>query len=266
MTAAYSKAGRDDWTVLFTAGAIGTLSDAELLARFARDRGSAPGRGGVRRSGRSPRADGAGRLPPGDGRPARGRRRLPGGIPGPRPQGPRGAAGARRFARPLALRGKPAGGPAGSGGGAGAAPHGDGPGRPRSDRPVVGSRPRASRPTSAPRSTPRSPACRSATDRRWSSATWRGSPRSKPPGGFVARSARCRAACTGRGSACGRAWPGGAWRRRSACWPECWSGHRGRRCRPTWRRQRPRRRPGSRRATPSPARCRRPSPRWRGFI
>ena len=35
MTVAYSKSGRDDWAVLFTAGAIGILSDAELLARFA---------------------------------------------------------------------------------------------------------------------------------------------------------------------------------------------------------------------------------------
>ena len=73
----------------------------------------------------------------------------------------------------------------------------------------------ASGPTSAPRSTPRSPACRRAIDPRWCSATSRGSPRSRPPGGSVARSARWRAACTGRGSVCGRAWPGGAWRRRS---------------------------------------------------
>src|SRR4051812_4261772 len=36
------KAVRDDWEVLFTAGAIGALSDAELLARFARGRGTAP--------------------------------------------------------------------------------------------------------------------------------------------------------------------------------------------------------------------------------
>src|SRR6185437_4914245 len=42
VTVAHSKAGRDDWAVLFTAGAIGTLSDAELLARFARGRGDAP--------------------------------------------------------------------------------------------------------------------------------------------------------------------------------------------------------------------------------
>ena len=41
MTVAYSKAGRDDLSVLFAAGAIGTLSDAELLARFARGRGDA---------------------------------------------------------------------------------------------------------------------------------------------------------------------------------------------------------------------------------
>ena len=35
MSVAYSKAGRDDLAVLFAEGAIGTLSDAELLARFA---------------------------------------------------------------------------------------------------------------------------------------------------------------------------------------------------------------------------------------
>ena len=121
----------------------------------------------------------------------------------------------------------------------------------------------ASGPTSAPRSTPRSPACRPATDRRWCSATWRGSPRSRPPGGSAARSARWRAACTGRGSVCGRAWPGGAWRRRSGRWSGFWSGHRGRRCRPAWRRGRPRRRPGSRRARRSPGRRRRRSPAWR---
>ena len=39
MTLAYSKTGCDDLAILFTAGAIGTLSDAELLARFARGRG-----------------------------------------------------------------------------------------------------------------------------------------------------------------------------------------------------------------------------------
>jgi RNA polymerase sigma factor (sigma-70 family) len=42
MTIAYSKSGRDDLAVLFAAGAMGTLSDAELLARFARGRGAAP--------------------------------------------------------------------------------------------------------------------------------------------------------------------------------------------------------------------------------
>ena len=41
MTVAYSQVGRDDWAVLFTAGAIGILSDAELLARFASGRGTA---------------------------------------------------------------------------------------------------------------------------------------------------------------------------------------------------------------------------------
>ena len=40
VTVASSKAGLDDWAVLFTAGAIGILSAAELLARFARDRGT----------------------------------------------------------------------------------------------------------------------------------------------------------------------------------------------------------------------------------
>ena len=42
MTVSYSKAGRDDWSVLFAAGAIGLLTDAELLDRFARGRESAP--------------------------------------------------------------------------------------------------------------------------------------------------------------------------------------------------------------------------------
>ncbi len=39
MTLAYSKTGCDNLAVLFAAGAIGALSDAELLARFARGRG-----------------------------------------------------------------------------------------------------------------------------------------------------------------------------------------------------------------------------------
>ncbi len=41
MKVTYSKAVREDWAVLFTAGAIGTLSDAELLAMFARGRAEA---------------------------------------------------------------------------------------------------------------------------------------------------------------------------------------------------------------------------------
>lgn len=41
MTVAYSKAAREDWAVLFTSGAIGTLSDAELLARFGRGQAEA---------------------------------------------------------------------------------------------------------------------------------------------------------------------------------------------------------------------------------
>jgi RNA polymerase sigma factor (sigma-70 family) len=41
VSVAYSSAGRDDWAVLFAAGAIGTLSDVELLARFVRSRGDA---------------------------------------------------------------------------------------------------------------------------------------------------------------------------------------------------------------------------------
>jgi RNA polymerase sigma factor (sigma-70 family) len=43
VTVAYSKAGRDDLAILFAEGAIGTLSDAELLARFARGRGDLSG-------------------------------------------------------------------------------------------------------------------------------------------------------------------------------------------------------------------------------
>ncbi len=43
MTAAYSKAGRDQWAVLFAEGAIGALSDAELLDRFTGGRGDASG-------------------------------------------------------------------------------------------------------------------------------------------------------------------------------------------------------------------------------
>ncbi len=38
MTLAYSKAVRDDWAILFADGALGTLSDAELLATFAAGR------------------------------------------------------------------------------------------------------------------------------------------------------------------------------------------------------------------------------------
>jgi RNA polymerase sigma factor (sigma-70 family) len=41
MTLAYSKAARDDLAILFAAGAIGTLPDAELLASFASARGDA---------------------------------------------------------------------------------------------------------------------------------------------------------------------------------------------------------------------------------
>ena len=41
VTLAYSKAVRDDWAILFADGALGTLSDAELLATFARCRGNA---------------------------------------------------------------------------------------------------------------------------------------------------------------------------------------------------------------------------------
>ena len=41
MTVAYSKAVRDDWAVLFTAGAIGALSDAELLAMFGKGQAEA---------------------------------------------------------------------------------------------------------------------------------------------------------------------------------------------------------------------------------
>jgi RNA polymerase sigma factor (sigma-70 family) len=39
VTAAYSKAGRDQWAVLFAEGALGALSDAELLDRFASGQG-----------------------------------------------------------------------------------------------------------------------------------------------------------------------------------------------------------------------------------
>jgi RNA polymerase sigma factor (sigma-70 family) len=39
VTVAYPKTGVSDWAVLFSAGAIGTVSDAELLARFTSGRG-----------------------------------------------------------------------------------------------------------------------------------------------------------------------------------------------------------------------------------
>ena len=41
VTLAYSKAVRDDWTILFADGALGTTSDADLLATFAAARGDA---------------------------------------------------------------------------------------------------------------------------------------------------------------------------------------------------------------------------------
>ena len=41
VTLAYSKAVRDDWAILFADGALGTMSDAELLATFTTGRGNA---------------------------------------------------------------------------------------------------------------------------------------------------------------------------------------------------------------------------------
>src|SRR5262249_2738067 len=69
------------------------------------------GRGRVRGAGDPPRADGPGRLPPGAGRPARRRGRVPGHLPRAGAQG--GHAPRPGPARPLALRGRPPGrGPA----------------------------------------------------------------------------------------------------------------------------------------------------------
>ena len=111
-----SKTGRGpgiDLATLFGIGAVGRLSDAELLARFVRRRGCRLVRGGVLGAGGSARADGAGRLPADAGRRPRRGRCLPGGIPRPGPQGAVGAGG--RFARAMAPRGQRPGGAAGAG-------------------------------------------------------------------------------------------------------------------------------------------------------
>ena len=68
---------------LFEGGSTAGLSDRQLLERFA----TASRRGRLRRPGHTPRADGAGRLPPAPGRPPACRGRLPGRLPRPGPQG-----------------------------------------------------------------------------------------------------------------------------------------------------------------------------------
>ena len=72
-----------DLGTLFGVGAVGGLSDGQLLGRFV----GAAGGGRLRGDRPSPRSDGLGRLPPGAPGPPRRRGCLPGDLPGPGPQG-----------------------------------------------------------------------------------------------------------------------------------------------------------------------------------
>jgi len=98
---------------LFEAGALGALTDGQLLELFTTRRDDEGRRACLRGAGRSPRADGPGRLPPHPPRLTRLGRCLPGDVPRPGSPGGRRAGGG--FAGPLALRGEPARRPPGQG-------------------------------------------------------------------------------------------------------------------------------------------------------
>ena len=88
--------------VLFDVGTIGSLTDRQLLEQF-HDPHRSRGRGGIRRAGRSPRADGHPHLPVHFAERARGGRRVSGDVPGAGAAS--GFALGPRIAWPLAVSG-----------------------------------------------------------------------------------------------------------------------------------------------------------------
>ena len=152
---------------LFRFGASGQLGDAELLGRFVAGRRDEDGRGRVRGAGGAAWADGPGRLPPRAGRPACGRGRVPGDVPGP------GARPARSHtasnwptgctASPAARRSTPGRGPTAAGRGSGR--------RSRRRARQPGRTMGRSAASCARSSTRSSPGCRPRIAARWSSAS-----------------------------------------------------------------------------------------------
>ena len=165
------------------------------------------GRAGLPRAGGTPRADGAGGLPPDTPTPAGCGRRLPGDVPGPGAEGPFDPRG--RLARPLAARRGLPDGPSGAGDRVRVI------GPPTSSRwrkPPTRRRTARSSSTSGPCSTRSWPGCRASTASRSCSATSRASRTRRRPGCSPGRSApsaagsRGAAGCSDRGSNV-EAWP-----------------------------------------------------------